>query len=273
MKKIVFACDGKSFPNGAFGFVKDLNQGEQVLLTGAFLHSVNFEEFLPGFFAMSGGPIMKFIEEEKQQIKKLIQHFEEQCQRNGIEYRVHEESMNWNIEDLIKETRFADMMVMSEELFCNDMNTKEPNSFMQQAIHKSECPVVCIPEEYNPFKKLLFAYDGKKESMFALKQFCNLFPQFAESETKIVYAKDETNDEIPDMIYLEEYAGRHFKNLNFEKVPFNGKKYFETWAKDENDTLLISGSYGRSGLSTSINKSFVEAVIHEHHIPVFIAHN
>jgi len=105
MKKIIFACDGKNFPAGAFEFIKDLNLSEPVLLTGAFLHSLNFEEFLPGVFAMYGGAVLEFMDEEKQELKAMIRHFEDQCQRNGIEYRVHEESMNWNISDLSKETK------------------------------------------------------------------------------------------------------------------------------------------------------------------------
>ncbi len=273
MKKIILAADGKNFPVGAFEFIKELNQSEGLLLTGAFLHAINFEEFLPGVFANYPGPVIDFIEEEKLLVKKQVQHFEELCKRNGIEYRVHEESMNWDIEDLAKETRFADMMIMSEELFCNEFSQGEPNSFMQQTIHRSECPVVCVPEKFKPFNKVVFAYDGKKDSMYALKQFCHLFPQFSKKETNIVYAKEGEDDVIPDMGYLEEYAGRHFENLNFEKLPFNGKKHFGEWAKEKDDILLVSGSYGRSGLSTSFNKSFVEDIIREHHIPVFIAHN
>ena len=273
MKKIILACDGKNFPQSAFEFAKELQQKEPVLLTGAFLHAVNFEEFIPGVFAMSTGPVATFLEEEKTEHKKMIARFEALCQRNGIEYRVHEQSSNWNINDIVKETRFADMLLMSAELFCNDMNIEEPNGFMQQVLHKAECPVMLFPEAFKSFQKIVFAYDGKKESMFALKQFCNLFPQFSNIETKIVYTKEDDTDEMPDMIYIEEYAGSHFTNLDFEKLHFNGKKYFENWTRENNDSLVVSGSYSRSGLSTSLNKSFVEDIIHEHQVPLFIAHN
>ncbi len=270
MKKIILACDGKNFPKGAFEFAKELQQSEQVLLTGAFLHPMNFEEFIPGIFALYSSPIATFLEQEKAEYQRNIKLFEELCQHNGIEYRVHEESNNWNINDLVKETRFADIMVMSEELFCTDINMAAPNDFMQQAIHKAECPVMLFPEIFKSFKKIVVAYDGKKECMFALKQFCNLFPLITNMETKIVYSG---NDEIPDMIYLEEYAGRHFKNLDFEKLHFKGKENFEDWIKGNNDSLVVSGSYSRSGLSTLFSKSFVEDIIHEHRVPLFIAHN
>jgi len=273
MKKIIIASDGNNFPKGAFEFIKELQQHEPVLLVGAFLHSLNFEEFIPGVFAMGAGPAARFMQEEKADLEKCIRLFEETCQRNGIEYRVHEESNNWNINDLAKETRFADLMVMSEELFCTGMNMTEPNVFMQQAIHKSECPVMLFPENYIPFNKIIIAYDGKKESMFALKQFCCLFPQLKDVETKIVYSKAEGSDDIPDMVYIEEYAGRHFTNLTFEKLHLKGKEYFESWTKENNDSLIISGSYSRSGISVSLNKSFVDGIIREHRVPLFIAHS
>jgi len=272
MKKIIFACDGKNFPKGAFKFIKELNETEPILLTGAFLHAINFDEFIPGVFAVYAGRALQYMEEERKEHRITMELFAELCQRNQIEYRLHEESANWNINDLVKETRFADMMVMSEELFCTELNMSEPNSFMQQAIHKSECPVVLIPEKYQPFKKIVIAYDGKRESMFAMKQFCQLFPQLTSQETKIIYNKENNTDEIPEMIYVEEYAARHFSNLNFEKLHIKGKD-IEPWTKQNNDILLVSGSYGRSTFSSSLNRSFVQDVIHEHRIPLFIAHN
>ncbi len=273
MKKIIFACDGKSFPKGAFEFVKELQQKEPVLLTGVFLHALNFEEFIPGVVAFYTAPVASFLEEEKAELQKNIRSFEEICKRNGIEFRVHEESRNWNINDLAKETRFADLMLMSEELFCNDMNVAEPNFFMQQSIHKAECPVMLIPEKYMPINKIVITYDGKKESMFAIKQFCNLFPQFTNMETKIIFSKQEQSDEIPDLAYIEEYAGRHFNNIDFEKLHFKGKEFFKNWINENNYNLVVCGSYSRSGLSNSLNKSFAEDLIHEHKVPLFIAHN
>lgn len=272
MKKIILACDGKNFPNAAFDFANQLNQSEQLLLTGVFLHPVNFEDFLPNGFVSFNGPLVKFMEDEKVAYKKMIRHFEDICQRNGIEYRVHEESMNWNIDDISKETRFADMMIMSEELFCNDINLIEPNSFMLQTFRKAECAVLCIPEKQTVIDKIVFAYNGKKDCMFALKQFCFLLPELTSKEIKIVYINEDKNDSIPDFDYLEEYAARHFKTLDFEKLEFHENKNFTTWALNAGNILLVTGSFGRSGLSTIFKKSFLEDIITEHRIPVFVAH-
>ena len=259
-------------PKGAFEFIKQLQQEEPVFLTGAFLHPVNFEILVPAAFAMTTIPAIEMMEEDQTQFKQSIREFRDRCERNAIEYTVHEESDQWGMEDLSKETRFADLMVMSEELFCTNINTNEPNAFMQEAIHKAECPVMLLPESYKPFNRMIIAYAGKKESMFAVKEFCNLFPAFTNMETKIVYAKNEDNDEIPDMNLLEEFAGRHFSNLTIQKDYFNPKMHFNIWPNEYRNALIICGSFGRGGFSNLIKKSFAENTIQEHSNPLFIAH-
>ena len=272
MKKVLFACDGKNLAKGAFDFIKQLQQDEPVLVTGVFLHALNFELFLPGVFAMSAVSAMDFLEEEQTQYKETIAQFKQMCERTALEYNVHEESESLNIDDLAKESRFADLMVMSEELFCQELNPTEPNNFMRQAIHKAECPVMLFPENFKTFNRIIIAYDGTKDSMLAVKEFCNLFPQFCYMETKIVYAKNENSDDIPDMTLIEEFAGRHFPNLDFEKLSFNAK-HFDSWPDEYKDALIVCGSFGRGGLSNLIKKSFIENNIEQHRNPLFIAHH
>ncbi|WP_301923889.1 hypothetical protein [Ferruginibacter sp.] len=36
--------------------------------------------------------------------------------------------------------------------------------------------------------------------------------------------------------------------------------------------ILVSGSYGRSGISQIFKNSFIQNIIAEHRLPVFIAH-
>src|SRR5205085_6611668 len=124
-------------------------------------------------------PLVAYSDADIKAVKESIQKFEQKCQQSGMEYRVHEESDEYKIKDLVKETRFADLMVLSEELFFKQVNDVQPNSFMQEVLIKSECPLLIIPEHYIPFIQIVVAYDSKRQSMFALKQFCYLFPEFA----------------------------------------------------------------------------------------------
>src|SRR4051794_2027265 len=178
MKKIIFVCDVNNFPEGAFKFIKSLNEPEPILLTGAFFHSINFDVLMPAGLALAPDPLLAFTDSDIDAVNKSIEKFERQCQLAGIEFRVHEESDVFKMEDVVRETRFSDAVVISEKLFFRHIDAEQPNSYMKRVLHASECPVMIIPENYNPVTRVTIAYDGKKESMFAIKQFCYLFPQY-----------------------------------------------------------------------------------------------
>ena len=272
MKKIVFACDGKNFSNGAFEFIKWIREREPVLLTGVFFSSVNYQTLIATTIGGNAGAYLDYTEETEKEVADSLKLFENNCRKNNISYRVHHESPSWNPEEIRKETRFADLLVISAELFCSDINANQPNSYMRQVLHNAECPVVVTPEKFTPPGQVIFAYDGRKESMFALKQFCYVFPELTRLETNIVHMREDESDIIPDLDYAEEYTGCHFDNLNFQKQHFNPKKYFAACTSEEKNLMVVSGSFSRSGISAILDKSFAEDMIHDHRYPVFIAH-
>jgi hypothetical protein len=273
MKKIVFVCDVNNFSLGAFKFVESLHQDEPFLLTGAFFHSVNFDISMPTGLAFAPDPLLAFTDNDIEAVNSSIEKFKQMCGQSGIEYRVHEESDVFKIDDFIKETRFADIIVISEKLFFSHIENDQPNTYMKQVLHSSECPILIIPEDFSPVTHVTIAYDGKKESMFAIKQFCYLFPQYTKLPAEIVYWVEKTDDEIPDIEYLEEFAARHFSNLNFKELFFDPEKYMIDWSRKNRNSIFIAGSYKRSWLSTMLKKSFVDNMITNSSALIFIAHH
>jgi hypothetical protein len=274
MKKILLLCDVNNFPTGAFEFIKNLHSSEPLLLTGAFFHSINYDLILPTAFAFNPDPVIAYTDKDLKAVANNIDLFEEKCKAEGIEYRTHEESNEFKIADVIKETRFADLAILSEEVFCAHLDPDQPNFYMEQILHKAECPVLLVPENCSSINNVAIAYDGEKESMLALKYFCYLLPNLTQNPATIFYlGNQEDNFEIPDLAYLEEYAARHFTLLTVKNLHLHKKNYFNDWIGQKENTLLIAGSFNRSSLSNLIRKSFVEKTIEQHKVPIFIAHH
>lgn len=271
MKKIVFVCDGNDFSKEAFKFVASLYEKERFLLTGAFFHSLNYGLVIPNTFAPGAGPYLSYTEEESEAFREGINEFKQACERNNIEYRIHEESDEWKISDLVKETRFADLIVVSGPAFFANVTKSEARATLQQTLHRSECPVIVIPATVQPIDEIIVAYDGKKDCLYALKQFTYLFPDYCQLETTIAYFDDDPEKEIPDLQYIEEFAARHFKLLTFERVNLSHKSC-SFWIKAHQNALLVTGAYERSGLSMALTKSFAEDIVNSHTIPLFISH-
>ncbi len=272
MKKIIVAFDGNHFSEGAFEFVRHLNDMQPVLATGIFLPGIDYAELLYSIGGLSGPVYYKEIElNDTGILKENMTRFALLCEKNGIEYRIHPDDEKHVIDEVKLESRFADMLVLSSELFYENLGTAEQDDYIQTVLHKAECPVIVVPEHYKAPENVILCYDGSESSVYAIKQFAYLFPELTGMKTLLLFAGDE-NEAIPDLDYIEELAPRHFKDLRIFKLETDPGKYFNTWLEDYGSSLLVTGSYGRSSLSSLLRKSFITATIHEHKLPVFIAH-
>ncbi len=272
MKKVIIAFDGKRFSEAAFDFIRRLNEKQPVLATAVFLPGVDYAELLYSLGGFSGPLYFESIEAGDTDIVQVnMQRFKQLCQQNNIDCRIHSELDKHVIAELKEESRYADLMVISSELFYKNLGEDKQDEYIERTLHNAECPVILIPEHYHFPENTILAYDGSASSVYAIKQFAYLLPEFTGLKTLLVYAGAETK-ELPGKIYIEELLNRHFSDLRIIRLEMEPQKYFNSWLEENGNAILVSGAYGRSGLSEMIKKSFITDVIHDHKLPVFITH-
>ncbi len=272
MKKIILVFDGNHFSEGAFKMATFINEIEEVMVTGVFLQPIDYRDIV-GYSSMGdGSPItVAPYQTDESVTTKIVKTFENRCQHAGLEFRTHRDTDLFALQELQTETRFADLMILSSELFYDNIGSKQPNDYLKKVLHQSECPVLLVPESYKMPEKLILAYDGEEDSVFAIKQFTYLFPKLFNWETKLVTLEEEA-ETLPHQELIEELAAKHFSNLTLEVVTTETRTTFPSWISEQEGSILVAGAYGRSELSSLFKKSFLSEVIEEHKIPVFIAH-
>lgn len=250
-----------------------LNEKQTVLLTGVFLSPVDYREII-GYSGMGiGAPVMMPpMETDETLVNKNIQQFKDRCVQHNLEFRVHKDTDLFALQELITETRFADLLIVSSELFYENIQKNQPNDYLRKTLHESECPVLLVPEHFVPPFSLILAYDGKASSVFAIKQFAYLFPELCSMDTLLVSISDDQED-LPKQEYIGELVSRHFDNLTMQHLEQESRHSFATWVSEKRGSLLVTGAYGRGELSSLFRKSFVTDVIRDHKIPLFIAHH
>ncbi len=273
MKKIILAFDGTHFSDGAFEFARKINDLNQVLLTGIFLPQAEFANLWSYGDAMTAPLFIPLIENnEDEKLEKNITRFEEQCQKQGIEYRIHKDFYDFALQELKNESRFADLLIIGSDSFFDTMGTKISSDHLDETLHGIECPVVVVPENFKFPEINILSYDGSESSVYAIKQFAYLFPEMSENPTYLVYANEHSNIEIPNEVNIEDLTARHFPNLTLTKLDIEPGNKFSEWISAEESAILISGSYGRSLISRIFKKSFISGIIKDHKLPVFVAH-
>ena len=273
MKKVIISLDGQHFPKGAFEFIKSINFENKILLAGVFLSPVDYSKLL-AYTGMEGMVIMPewlIKNEEDVLVNKNISLFKEACIAEGIEFRIHKDTDLMAISSLIEETRFADVLLISSDLFYANVSKQQPNFYLEEVLKRAECPVMLIPENYDEPGQVVLAYDGNESSVFAIKQFAYLFPELAKKET-VLLSIIQHEDEMPEYSLVTELVSSHYPNLNVQSLHLKQKKDFATWLSDKPNSVVVMGAFARSALSQLFKKSFATDVIHDIKMPLFISH-
>jgi nucleotide-binding universal stress UspA family protein len=272
MNKVLIAFDGGNFSEGAFNFALRWHEHKKFLLTAVFLSSVDYATFLGYPLGMNSTFLMDMAEEDEKQTTKSIEHFKKICEVNNIDYRIHKDLGGKALSELARETRFADLLIIGSEKFYRNTDMDFPGEYLESVLHNAECPVLLVPENTEFPSRVILTYDGSASSVYAIKMFTYLFREMHSKFTTLVYASDKKETDIPYKVYIEEYAARHFNNLELFKLSVDPSKYFDEWTDIKEHSLVVAGSYGRSDVSETFKRSFITKIIAKHKLPVFIAH-
>jgi hypothetical protein len=272
MKQVLMVGAGHDFPKGPFAFLHSMQGQERIHAKGLFFRPVDHSALAAVSRDTSRIPLMELEDNEKEEIAVHKALFSRHCEDHYIPYSLHDNDREWDKNLLQKESRFADLILISEELFYAETDNSQPNQYLRQALHSAECPVLLVPENFTTVQHLFMAYDGSRDSLYALKQFCYLFPDLTDLPTEILYINEKSSDIIPDLDSLKQFTQTKFNCMSFSRLHFNATDYLATWISEKRDALLVSGSFGRSSFSYIGTRSFSEEVVHEHHLPIFIAH-
>jgi len=266
MKKIILAFEASNFHEGAFEFARRLNELEPIQLTGAFLPQMNFSSAWS--YATGNGPEYIPLVEPSVSVKVAgnIQRFQSLCREHHISFDIHKHFNELAGPELRKEARFADLLIMGNDVQNRNMD------FLEDMLHDSECPVLIVPLHANFPRHIVLAYDGSADAAYAIKSFSCVLGGMCGLPTSLIYAGKGTEHSIPDLDYVEELATCHFSNLNTQQLGTGHGLGFSDWLTKIQDPLLVTGSYSRSFFSQMLRESFSERQVEEHKIPIFVAH-
>jgi len=283
MEKVLILIDSQNFRPQLLDFAASMVNGHgKTKITGVFL-SGNPLAAAPGIRSVGGQIFVEEItmtEEEINQRKRDVEHsialFKDACLQRELVAAVHNEDGN-PLENIIKESRFADLIITDPSITFSGEKTI-PSRFIKELLAKTECPVLIAPEYFDQVDEIVFAYDGSKSSVFAIKQFFYLMPSFADKKMVILHVvepgKSQEEDPMRDTLF-EEWL--KMKCSRYSTVTIAGDSrdglfnYFMDHSGD-NNKLLITGAYGRGILSSFFRPSTADLVLKAIDIPVFISH-
>jgi hypothetical protein len=272
MKKIIIPFEGDNFPLDCLELVSGLNDIAPVRLTAVFAPEVDYSQLWTSPAGMAGAAYIPDLADEDRIIARNSARLEDFCRNHFIMLSIHKERLDFALALIRKETRFADLLLLDSRHFFENIDPQQPNAYMKEIMHRTESPILLLPDKPALPRSIVLAYDGSPASVYAIKQFAHLFPEFSKLPVTLVYLSESKEGEFPDRKNIEELTSTYFINLHILRLHMDHKDFFSRWLPAHDSTWLVTGSYGRSEISQLFSRSFVAGLIREHKTAVFMAH-
>lgn len=275
MKKIIAAFDGLKFSESTAQYAIDIAKNYDGKLFGIFLEDFTYHNY--GIMDLVGEEAIeqRAAELSKQDARERelsVQTFKKMCESEGLVYAIHRDR-NIAIREIISETRFADMIVIQTDETLNHFSEKAPTGFITTLLEKTECPVLLVPPEYKKIERVVFLYDGKVSSVFALKQFSYVLPGLDDVPAELVFVKEKSDQHLPDAAHMKEWLKLNYSDLKYTTISGDpDKEIIHYLQKHAPGTMVVLGAYQRGSISRMLHQSMADKIIHALQMPLFISH-
>ncbi len=280
MAKILVALDDdENFAKDLIAMSKSLyTQWNKNLYVGLVVKDLSYNVNLSGFVEKSVmadyNPVVEdeLLSKEDQHKAELLGNFINDIRPSGLNYEIYND-FKLSTHEVVKQTTFADLLVLSYHIFYQK-NNRFDNNLLYQILKGSRCPVLIIPKGMRSIDNIIFAYDGKETSVFALKSYSALFSDAMKDKVvSILTVTPSLEEEIKNEKFLLDLAKHYYDNVGVQLLEgSNISSEIMSFADTVENPLVIMGAYGRSSVSNLIIPSVARGIIEERRLPLFIAH-
>jgi hypothetical protein len=281
MGKVLVALDDQS------SFVKDMITTSQELFSnwknnlyvGLLVKDLSYVTKISGFIDKVGladyNPFDDdvLLSEEDQKKAELIANFIKPSKLLGLKHEIHYD-FRMTAYEVVQQSMYADLLILSYQVFYNNIKQRADNSLLYYILKESKCPVLILPENINGIDNIVFTYDGKESSVFAIKAFSNLFSQATRDKiTSILTIMPSLDEEIKNEKCLLDLVKQHFNNVGVQLLEGTSVAHeIIRFVESVENPLVVMGAYGRSAISNLLIPSVARNIIERRNLPLFIAH-
>jgi ferritin-like protein len=213
----------------------------------------------------------KRIEERKNLVLEKAEAFYEICRRRNLPVALHEKK-GLPLEEIVAESNFADLLLVNAHTTFSTLFDSDPPRFVKDVLREAHCPVLVMPPDAADINEWVFTYNGSSSSLYAIRQFTQLFNHIAGKKVTVVYARERHTGEVPHESLLKEYMDLHYPQWELELLAGEPAKAIKDFLLNKKDSMVTFGAYGRSKLSQFFHKSEAETILQGLSNGVFITH-
>ncbi len=266
IRRILVPLDPSAYTVAALKYACDIAKAHDAEITGLTILDVPGIEHSIGGIPLGGFYYAeklgnKMEKEARERIQDLVTQFKEKCEEEGVKHR-EAETLGAPAEQIVHEATFYDLVIMGLRTYFHFETQDKPGDSLNKVLDHAVMPLLAVPDNYKPIKKVLFAFDGSLPAAHALQDLVHLL-DVSTFEILLLTAGDDEEiakhylDQAEE--YLKAYSIENVKKewTSQDIIPALEEKYLE-WAD-----LVVVGAHSKKGLI-----DFLTGVLTDHLIKI-----
>jgi hypothetical protein len=177
-----------------------------------------------------------------------------------------------NINDAIIESRFSDLLIVSADLSFSRGAESIPTNTVSTILKNSECPVIIAPLSFSTIREIVFCYDGSESSVFAIKEFTHLFPQFEDTRITFLEVNQDFSSEVNHKEMITNYLKMHYSVIGYQVLKGLPENELFSYFLNKKDVFIVMGAFGKKFIPSIFIRSTANLLLRTTSLPVFISH-
>jgi len=278
MKKIIAAIDGLKYSESTASYAIHFAKQMNAHLVGVFLDDFTYTSYKIYDLVTQNASVeeekLKWDEKDKITRDASAARFESACRDAGLNYSMHHDR-NIALQELLHESIYADLLIINNKETLTHYEENTPTRFIRALLSEVQCPVLVVPDHFNPINDIVLLYDGGPTSVYAIKTFGYILPSFKHHNTEVVAVKNlEQSLHVPDNRLMKEFMKRHYPKAVYTVLKGIPELEIAGHLKGKGKNMLIVlGAYRRGTVSRWFRASMADTLLQELKVPLFIAHN
>lgn len=265
MRKILLVLNDHDVKTSGIDFASYIANFTRSSVMGVFLEKNYKKEYAETLVVNEGSH--EYEPELPGMVKANIHLFENRCINNCASYSIRRLKGN-PLSNIIRESLFADVIITDGNESFNEPDGW-PSVFVKDLLENAKCPVMIAPFSFDEINEIVFAYDGTDSSVFAMKQFTYLFPEFSDKKITLLQVLKKSDEDITEKEKVKEFLMMYYQVVHYTTLTGEAEmELFKTFLTQKNK-LMVMGAYGRRRL---MGHSTADILLKTSDIAMFIAH-
>jgi hypothetical protein len=174
--------------------------------------------------------------------QRLHAYLHERCEALGCRAVVHQDG-GTTLEALMHETRYADLLVISQETYLASTPSGGQLLPVSRVLEKCDCPVLVVPPQPAALEQVVLTFDGSARAMGGIKQFAYVLAGITQKLPVTVLATYTDSNELTaseEKLFIE-YLKQHFRNVALHRICENSERtLLSAVGLNENSLVVVN---------------------------------